>query len=81
LKTARAAERAALETLRASVAALPVDPAGTTVGAAFPDRVERALTASRVSGVTYRADGSVQLRVTLPARVVWQELERSGSSR
>lgn len=84
LKTARTAERSAGEALRAKIGqlawgsgtiadALPTDPA-------LSDAVDRAVAAARVSGVEYRADGSVRVRLSLHGRVLWAEVSTGAAT-
>lgn len=85
LKTARLADDAAQKALLESVYALALND-GTILGdraaedAAVAQAIERAVSASRVSKVSYRADGSVTVRLALPGKTVWHELSTAAGS-
>lgn len=78
LRTARAAEQSARDALRAKVLELAVD--GMKLGdVAKVDRfvnqtIDDIVAAARVYGVDYRADGSVEVRISVDGRQVWQSL-------
>jgi len=79
LKTARRADDAAQQQLRGLIESLVFEPSAT-IGERAKDNpaiaaaVERALSASKVAKVEYRADGSVAVRLVLPGKTVWSEL-------
>ena len=79
LRTARAAELAARGTLRAQIAALSTGEK-TKVGDDLdhhPDvaaAIDDAIAAARVSSVDYRADGSVEVHVSVGGQRLWQRI-------
>lgn len=73
LKTARAAERAAREALRSQLAGLPLDPAHK-LGDASPKTVDIAATGAKIASVDYRADGSVEVSVSIDGQQLWELL-------
>ncbi len=81
LKTARAAEADAIASLRSTIEALPLNP-GLSIGDAekkSPDikrAVSRCLRRVRPYKVDYRADGSVQVKVSLDPRELWAEISQ-----
>ena len=81
LRVARAAERQAIEALRARVDALPLGD-GRTVGEAaaadhqLAEAVDRGVRRARTFDVDYGANGGVKVKVGLDLRHVWQELNR-----
>ncbi len=83
LRTARAAEAIALESLRARLYALPLNPSITLGEAAgkdprIADAISRGLTQARISKVDYDspAQGAVRVRMGLDLEAVWRELGR-----
>ncbi len=77
LRTARAAEKAARESLREKLRALPLgdkETLGTAsqVDPHFADAIDAAAISARVVGTDYRADGSVEVRVSIDGQSVWQ---------
>jgi hypothetical protein len=78
LRTARAAERAAREVLMSRIQSLPVGE--TSLGDAargdegLREIVEDAVDAARIVGVDYRGDGSVEVRISLDGRQLWQAI-------
>lgn len=84
LKTARLAERDAAAKLRDHVRDLPWSP-GQNIGeaamldAALSDATDSALTQAKIAKVDYRADGSVQVRLTLAGQTVWRSLAFAGT--
>ena len=76
LRTARAAEKSARAALREQLVALKLD--GSTLGTAGRDAtqaVDLVVAAAKISGVDYRADGSVEARVTIDGQQLWQTLQ------
>jgi hypothetical protein len=81
LKTARAAEAKANDTLRSRIGVLQISPSLTIDQAAKQDpaineAINRALLRAHVDKVDYRADGSVMTRMTADTRDVWYELQQ-----
>lgn len=78
LRTARVAEQQARKQLADQLKKLPLEKG--TVGdrlAADADAAARfntVIAAARIAGVDYRADGSAQVRLTVPGDRVWQSL-------
>lgn len=81
LRTAIAAERDARNKLQARIEAFPYDK-GMTVGEAakhdprLARAVERTIQDARVYRTTYRADGTVEVKVMADMRDLWDELRR-----
>ena len=81
LRVARAAERQAIETLRARVDALQLGDGRTVGEAVAADKriaaaVDRAVRRARTFDVDYGVNGAVKVKVALDLRHVWQELNR-----
>jgi hypothetical protein len=79
LKTARAAEKAARQRLRAQLDGLTFDGNQTLGNAASQDErivkaLQHAVHAARVTNTDYRVDGSVAVRVSADAEDLWNEL-------
>ena len=83
LRTARAAEKSARAALREQVAALKLDEqtALSAAGSQAREAVDLAVSAAKISGVDYRADGSVEVRVTIDGQQLWQMLLMTSRSR
>jgi hypothetical protein len=74
LKTARQAEKAAREALRAQLSNLQLDQAHT-VGSASAKIVDVAVIGAKIASVDYRADGSVEVSVSVNGQQLWQLLQ------
>lgn len=77
LRTARAAENAARDAMREKLRSLPLaerETLGTAsqVDPHFADAIDAAAISARVVGTDYRADGSVEVRVSIDGQSVWQ---------
>lgn len=79
LRTARAAEQAARDELRRTIAALQLTADHKLGDVALNDDAIRqvlddAIEAAKVYGVDYRADGSVEVRISLDGDRLWQAI-------
>ncbi len=79
LRTARVAEQSAREALRAKLDSLKVSDDRTLAELARRDEsirkvLDEAAAAAKISGVDYRGDGSVELRLGLDGRQLWQAI-------
>lgn len=79
LRTARVAEQSARDTLRTEVYALKTSELLTvgelcSIDDSIAREVDRAIQSAKVSGVDYRADGSVEVRISIEGRQVWQSI-------
>lgn len=81
LRTARAAESAARAELRRAVLLLPAGDGRSIAKVVESDeelrsRLDAALDSARVFGVDYRGDGSVNVKLSIDGRAIWQALRR-----
>jgi hypothetical protein len=74
LKTARVAEKAAREALREQLSKLPLDST-QTLSAASAKTVDVAVIGAKIASVDYRADGSVQVSVSIDGQQLWELLQ------
>ena len=83
LRTARQAEKAARDALRREIASLKIDPAvesSRTFGQAAGAMVDAAVDAAKIAGVDYRADGSVEVSVSIDGQRLWQAMQLSADA-
>jgi len=79
LRTQRAAQESAIEEIRKQIGELQLSNDLTlnqaaTIDPAIAAAIESAVNRARVTRVEFRDDGSVMVRVTLDARLLWAEL-------